>query len=285
MERARSLVFLVAIALVAAGCGASSSTAVEGITITTTTVAAGTTAAAADTTEASTTTTAAVTEIDLTIEPSGWEDVTITTEDGLALYGRFWEGNDTAVLFGHDFDNPTPGSGGQRAPQSSEAVLPWSSAIAREGYTVLSVDFRGHGQSEGEYNVRESQLDLAAMYQWLETKGYDRIVMIGWVGSGTAAVVLDAERDDLEFDGIAMVFSPPQDTGLDASRVLPEIEAPTYFIGTEAGRSASWAKRLEAKAVDSRGVFVFERVPSGVQFIDVFGAELAGRLVDFVASV
>ncbi len=109
--------------------------------------------------------------------------------------------------------------------------------------------------------------------------------MMGWVGSGTSAVVLDAESDDITFAGIAMLFSPPQDTGLDASRVIAEIDAPMYFIGSNAGQSASWAKRHEAKAVDSRGVFIFDRVPTGVTFFDVFGGELAGRIVEFLSSI
>ncbi len=235
--------------------------------------------------DGATTTTPLARSLDVTIEPTGWQDVTITTDDGLALNAKHWPGGDTALLFGHDFDNPTPGAAGRRAPQSSEVILPYSSALAREGYTVLSPDFRGHGSSEGEFNVRESQSDLAAAYAWLRDAGHQEIVMIGWVGSGTAAVVLDVDRTDIEFAGIAMLFSPPQDTGLDANRVLPEIGAPMYFIGSNAGQSASWARRMEAKVKDSRGVYIFERVPSGLTFIDVYGGELAGRVLQFVEGL
>lgn len=286
----RRTVALAALAVAAASCGlTSSSTAVEGITITTTSGAAATSSNVAttipSTTLAATITAAPAPELDLTIEPSGWEDVRITAEDGIDLYARYWDGGDRAVLFGHDFDNPTPGSAGQRAPQSSESILAFSAAIAREGYTVLSMDYRGHGQSEGEYDVRASQLDLAAAYRWLADQGHDEVVMVGFAGSGTAAVVLDAESDDIDFAGIAMLFSPPQDTGLDANAVLPAIEAPMFFVGSEAGQSASWANRLEAKATNSSGVFIFDRVPSGVTFFDVFGAELAGRIAQFIASI
>ncbi len=290
MQRARFVATLAALTLVATACGAtSSSTGVEGITITTTTNASSATTtpsvAAAESTFATTTAIPQPTVLDMTIEPSGWEDVTITTEDGISLYARFWPGNDVAVLAGHDFDNPAPGSSDQRPPQSSENVLPYSAAIAREGFTVLSIDFRGHGQSAGEYDVQASQQDLAAAYAWLEAKGYETIVMMGWVGSGTSAVVLDAARDDIEFDDIAMLFSPPQDTGLDSNRVIAEIEAPLLFIGSNAGPTASWSKRAEAKAANSHGVFIFERVPTGVTFLDVYGGELAGRMVDFLNAI
>lgn len=288
MRTMRTIVGVMAMALVAAACGTtSSSPALDTIVITTTSQPATTltTRAGTEGTGATTTTAAGVTELDLSVEPAGWADVTVTTEDGIDLYARHWPGNEVAVLVTHDFDNPTPGSAGQRAAQSSEVLLPYTAALARQGYTVLSPDFRGHGLSGGEYDVRASQLDLAALYAWLEAEGHDTIVLIGWAGSATAGVVLDAARDDIAFDGIAMLFSPPQDTGLDAGAVIGEIDAATLFIASNAGQSASWAKRLEAKAVNSLGVFVFERVPSGVTFFDLFGGELAGRIADFVASV
>lgn len=220
--------------------------------------------------------------VEVPLEAPPFEDVTIATEDGIDIYAKFWPGNEVAVLFGHDFDNPTPGAAGQRAPQSSDSIVPFAAALVNEGWTVLAPDFRGHGQSTGEYDVRASQIDLKAVHDWLTAEGYDSIVVIGWVGSGTAAVVLDAADEEVAFDGIAMVFSPLQDTGMDAQRVISELDTPMYFIGTNAGSSARAAKFLEAAAVDSRGLTIFERVPSGLQFIDVFGPELAGRLLQFL---
>ncbi len=161
----------------------------------------------------------------------------------------------------------------------------FAATIVNEGWTVLAPDFRGHGQSTGEFDVRASQTDLKAVHDWLATEGYETIIVIGWVGSGTAAVVLDASDEDVSFDGIAMVFSPLQDTGLDAQRVIGGLDIPTYFIGSNAGSSARAAKFLESAAVDSRGITVFDRTPSGLQFIDVYGPELAGRLLQFLDDV
>lgn len=289
MRTTRPLATLALVALVAAGCSATT-TSTPVVTLTDAEAAPGTEVDAQPATtvppqEPSETTAPPVRELDVTIEPAGWVDVTVDTEDGVALHGKFWAGNDTALLFGHDFDNPTPGAAGQRAPQSSEVILPYAAALAREGLTVLAIDFRGHGRSEGEYDVPESQLDLAAAYRWLVEAGYDTIVMVGWVGSGTSAVVLDAESDDIAFAGIAMLFSPPQDTGLDADRVIARIDAPMLFVGSNAGQSVAWSRRLEAKAADSRGVIVFERVPSGVTFLDVLGGELAARLLEFAEGI
>jgi alpha/beta superfamily hydrolase len=294
MNRPRQLLLIGALALMAGACDVATSstplvTAEPGATadagVATTAEAAGTTTSTAVEAGNQTTTTALPRELDMTIEPGGFEVVTITTEDGIDLHGKFWEGGETAVLFGHDFDNPTPGAAGQRPPQSSEWVLPYPAALAREGLTVLAFDFRGHGQSDGEYAVRESQLDLTATYRWLVDRGFEKIVMAGWVGSGTSAVVLDVASDEIDFAGIMMLFSPPQDTGLDADSVLGQVEAPMYFIGTNAGTSASWARRMSAKAPTSVGVYVYDRVPSGLTFLDVYGGDFAGRIYEFAQSV
>ena len=154
--------------------------------------------------------------------------------------------------------------------------------MADQGWTVLSPDLRGHGQSAGEYNVKESLIDLKAAYNWLIEEGYSSIIMMGWVGSGTAAAVLDAGDDDVNFSALAMIFSPLQDTGLDAQRSIGDLDIPTYFIGINSGPSARASKFLERAALNPLGITVFDNVPSGLQFIDVYGPEMAGRLLQFL---
>jgi alpha/beta superfamily hydrolase len=247
-------------------------------TATTESVTASTAAGA----EATTSTTIFDREIALDVEPPPWETVAIPTEDGITLAGRFWPGNDTVVLLQHNFDIPRLVASGQRQPQSSENVLVWSGLAADTGYTVLSFDFRGHGDSEGKAKVRDSQIDLKAAQDWLRARGYEDVIFVGWVAAATAAVVLDAADESVNYAGIGFVFSPPQETGMDATRAIPEVDTPMWFVGSNAGQTASWARRLEAKAVDSYGIHVFEPTPTGLQFMDVFGAELAGRILNFI---
>ncbi len=258
---------------------------------------AGSTIEAAETTQPATTVAPTTTEpvettvapftrlIDLVAEPPAWEDVTITTEDGVDLYARYWPGGPTALLVGHDYSVTTAGAYGQRPDQSSEVFVQYTGTFAREGYTVLSPDFRGHGRSGGEFRPQDGVIDLKAAYDFLVAEGYEKIVMVGWIGAGTTAVVLDADDDEVSFDGIALLFSPPQDHGMDASAVLDDLEAPTYFLAINSGTTASWARRMADKATNSVGAFVFENVPTGLTFTDVFGPEFVGRVLDFADSV
>ena len=258
---------------------------------------ASTTTQAADTTEAATTEAPTTTEptettaapftrlVDLVAEPPAWEEVTITTEDGVDLYARYWPGGPTALLVGHDYSVTTAGAYGQRPDQSSEVFIQFTGTFAREGYTVLSPDFRGHGQSGGEFRPQDGVIDLKAAYEFLVAEGYEKVVMVGWIGAGTTAVVLDAGDDQVTFDGVALLFSPPQDHGMDANAVLEDLEAPTFFVAINSGTTASWARRMSNKATNSVGAFVFENVPTGLTFTDVFGPEFVGRILDFADSV
>lgn len=293
MTRPTHIAAVALLLLIAACGGASAPPTTEALdpgaapeTTTTATTSTTQTPGDSSTTSAAPTTTVFDRLIPLLEEPPPFEEVTITTPDEIDLYAKFWEGSDSvAVLFGHDFDNPTPGALGQRAAQSSDAVTLFSGAVADAGWTVLSPDWRGHGQSEGEYNVRESQIDIKAAYDWLIDRGYDTIIMMGWVGSGTSATVLDATDPDLNFAGLALIFSPLQDTGLDAQRAIGDLDIPTYFIGIDAGNSARSTRFLERNATNPLGMVIFDPVPSGLQFVDVHGPELAGRLVQFVEDV
>ncbi len=241
----------------------------------------------ADGTEPTTSTVAPVEprRVDIVAEAPPWEDVTITTEDRVNLNAKYWAGGGTGVLMGHDFDVTTIGSGGERPLQSSDNVLPWAATLATQGLTVLSLDFRGHGLSAGELDVPNSTLDLRAGHSWLQARGVEHVVMVGWVGSGTSAVVLDATDDTVDFAGIALMFSPPQDHGLDANAVLPDLETPAWFVGYNPAQSASWAVRMSTAAQNSYGFLKLEQVPTGLQFIDVFGPELVGRMMDFIEDV
>jgi len=275
------------IALAATSCSDSAPAGSDGTVPTSTTQA--TTTEGPTTTAVSTTTTSAtvapIREVDVTLEALPFEEVSLATEDDVTLRGRMWRGSDVAILVMHDFDNPTPGSAGQRAPQSGDSVLWLSSALAREGYTVFSPDYRGHGLSDGELNKRTGSTDMKAAYEWLLDQGAQEIVVLGWVGSGTVAAVLDATDDAVDFGGIILSFSPPQEIGHDAQKVIADLNTPTIFFGIDPGRTPRFAKLMSDDAGNSLGYHNFDAVPTGLTFVDVFGGEFAGRILVFIESV
>jgi len=70
--------------------------------------------------------------------PAGFEAVTLTTEDGVALAGWYQPPSNGAVII------VLHGAGGSREGMRSHIDL-----LTRHGYGVLALDLRGHGGSGG----------------------------------------------------------------------------------------------------------------------------------------
>lgn len=154
----------------------------------------------------------------------GYEQVGLRSEDGVRL-AAWWieaEGARRAAVLVHGF-------GGDK---SNEQVLETARFYAKEGYSVLALDLRGHDESGGERQTlgyREVR-DVKAALGWLARRGYepDRVVLHGWSmggatvvrsapGTGAAAVVEEAGyadlplllRDELpENSGLPRFFNP-----------------------------------------------------------------------------
>ncbi len=113
------------------------------------------------------------------------EDVWIKTEDGLDIAGTYRRGNSLSspgILLLH-------GNGASRAATEANAV--W---LAEQGYSSLTIDFRGHGESDsadhsfGWFEAR----DARAAFDWLgKRQGGARIGVIGISLGGAAALLGD----------------------------------------------------------------------------------------------
>jgi pimeloyl-ACP methyl ester carboxylesterase len=93
--------------------------------------------------------------------PPGFEEVTLTAGDGveLAAWYRSPE-NGAVIILIHGADN------------SRENVRPYAEMLASNGYGVLALDLRGHGESEGSMNRVgwQGTLDVAAAVNFLEDR-------------------------------------------------------------------------------------------------------------------
>lgn len=106
------------------------------------------------------------------------------TEDGLKLHGWYFPGKDTRhlIVLVHGM-------------RSSWDEMPGiAHDLARRGYSVLTFDLRGHGQSDPSrlYMGSRERRDVRAVLAWARTQGFspDRI---GWIGYSMGASILVME--------------------------------------------------------------------------------------------
>ena len=176
-----------------------------------------------------------------------YREVGLRSGDGLSLRAWWIEetGSSRAAVLVH-------GWGGDR---SSPHLLETALVYERAGFSVLMIDLRAHGESEGErVTVGYQEVrDVRGALSWLEERGYEPedVVLHGWsmggaavvqaaAGSGVAAVVEEAAYADLppllreripEASGLPAFFNPGilmmgrLSLGIDPWAVRPEEEA------------------------------------------------------------
>ncbi len=116
------------------------------------------------------------------------EIFTVTTSDGLHLKGWYLQGSNSthskpAVIMFH-------GHGSCRS-----AILPEAYQFLKQGHSVYLLDFRAHGNSEGEQcmvGINESA-DVKAAYEYATKKGEKQLVL--WGASMGASTILKAIHD------------------------------------------------------------------------------------------
>lgn len=117
-----------------------------------------------------------------------FEEVTLTTTDGLSLAAWYTPPqNNAVILVAHGYND--------NRPESFHVMF------ARNGYGVLSWDFRAHGGSEGELSTLGyyEQMDVAAALEFaLAQAGVEHVG--AWGGSmGAATLILSAaEQPEIE---------------------------------------------------------------------------------------
>ncbi|HST84767.1 MAG TPA: alpha/beta hydrolase [Kineosporiaceae bacterium] len=109
-------------------------------------------------------------------------DVTLTTQDGLALHTWLFRPagtpNGIAVLY-------APGNGGNRLGRLEPAV-----AMANRGFTVLLLEYRGYGGNPGSPSENGLALDAVAGANYLTAQGFtpSRTIYLGEsLGTGVVA--------------------------------------------------------------------------------------------------
>lgn len=160
-----------------------------------------------------------------------FEEVRVTTADGLRLYGWFIPGTQRAtVMVVHGYKD------------SRSSMLGVAEILHNYGYQVLLVSLRGHDMNDGEqisFGLRELK-DLEAFYEYLRLKpGVDprRIGMFGVSMGGTISIGFTANTPGIRALVSDCAFSSVADTVGTSVRFftgLPEFPfAPMVVFWTE----------------------------------------------------
>ncbi len=110
---------------------------------------------------------------------------------------------------------------------SQSAWAPLVEDLVKDGFHVLTFDFRGHGLSGGDRNPSRADLDFAGAVAKLRSLGATRVLAVGASMGGTAALS-DAASSDLA--GVVTISAPMQIDELNASSGVRAYRGPLLVI-------------------------------------------------------
>lgn len=178
--------------------------------------------------------------------------VAIAASDGIVLRGLRWAGDADLVLLLHDArDNADL--------EDWNALVPF---LLSQDVTVLAVDLRGHGASEGDWKPEHAPSDVSAMVGFARNEGAGCIVVVADGVSGIAALKA-AEASPV--DGIALLSTKleedapvPRGAGV-AKLLISGVADPAYKSALNRFRAASigWALAVNLPT-NQQGVALFD---------------------------
>ena len=167
-----------------------------------------------------------------------FDEVRLQTEDGVSIAGWYVPADEDSkiVLFFH-------GNGGNISHRLDTIEI-----LHRMGLSVLMIDYRGYGQSEGSTDEQGTYLDAEAAWRYLvEERQFEpeRIIILGRsLGGGVAswlawqhppkALILEASFTSVtDMAGQQYPFLPTKwltRNRYDTASRLPEIEVPVFIV-------------------------------------------------------
>jgi pimeloyl-ACP methyl ester carboxylesterase len=202
------------------------------------------------------------------------ETVSFTAEDGVTLSGHLFGSGSSGVVLAHMY------------PADQTSWYPTAERLAREGYLVLTFDFRGYGDSEGTKQIRLIDKDVAAAIQAIADAGASDVALIGASMGGTASLVAAAQATPVPVAGVATLSAPVEFKGLSAEKAVPKLTAPLLFIAAEDDAGAEGAKALQELASNKGDLKLLPGNEHGTELLEGAHAdEVWGLLSGFLEQV
>ena len=249
-------------------CGDDSTSDVAGTVSTPPAPAAATVPAPAPTTPGATTAPPVTAPPEATPAPIQVGPFEVTTADGLILEAeRFGTGTDFVVL-------------AHMRPSDMSSWFSFAGFLAGEGYTAITFNFRGYGNSEGSGFAVD--VDVAAAVDVALALGAERVFVIGASMGGTGSVVAASQRD---VAGVVTLSAPARFEGADAVAAATTVTAPMLLIAAEDdGPYAADAASISAAAGGATTVEILSGRNHGTDLFREHSEELTARILVFLGG-
>ncbi|MEX2375830.1 MAG: alpha/beta hydrolase [Dehalococcoidia bacterium] len=159
----------------------------------------------------------------------GATPLTLTAADGTVLDARIWaRAGSQITIYLHEF----------RDDQSS--WWPYAATQRASGIAALTLDFRGHGESEGEpVDLGGMVIDTEAAITFARDAGYREVMLVGAGMGGAVAIVTAATTPDITVVGLSTPSEFGELTPLEHLATSRELAARVWLLASEGDISAA----------------------------------------------
>lgn len=195
--------------------------------------------------------------------------VSFTAADGVKLEGRFFGKGKTGLILAHMY------------PADQTSWFEFAKELADKGYTVLSFNFRGYGDSEGTKEIAKIDLDEAAAIKFMKRRGIERPFLIGASMGGTVSLKLAAQSD---VAGVVSLSGPVEFQGLSVLKDISKVKSPKLFLAADddpagAADSARW---LYNNSPEPKEIKLFPGQEHGTYLLTGESGEVKRAILNFL---
>lgn len=184
----------------------------------------------------------------------------------MRLRGESWPSGPNWVLMVHDF-------GGDL-----DCWRPLVGPLAAAGYSVATIDLRGHGASDGEPSEASIAGDLTA---FLAQARRDTSGMLVLVAAGATAAA--ALSPDLQPRPDALVLLSPSPPAEGIADLRGEGTTKLFFVGATDADADRAARELRNRSIGHAGVISFPTATQGADLLkEPWGTHVIEQVVGFV---
>ena len=197
--------------------------------------------------------------------------VSFQTADGVTIRGHLFGDGDKLIILAH------------MRPTDQTSWFGFADELAKAGYSALTFDFRGYGESEGSKELEKIDLDVEAAIETMRDKGYGPIYLVGASMGGTASLIVAARQ---EVAGVVAISAPADFEGLDAEAVVGQVRERKLFIASKGDSSATTSlERLFERAPEPKEEKVFEGSEHGTNLLEgKYAAEVKAAIMAFLSG-
>lgn len=191
--------------------------------------------------------------------------IELSTSDNVTLRGQLWNAGDDWIICIHD------------AEQDLDCWKPLIHPLLNRGYTILTIDLRGHGASDGQRAEETVETDIAVTLRFARQQGaVTRFVIADGLSAIASLAAVTVERPN----GLVLL-SPHPMPPYDLKNMRGEGVSKLLLAGSRDEEASATVRQLRNT---STGWTLVVQIPTAESGTDLFGGRWKKHVREYIVK-